>query len=73
VLRFRLLIEDDMPRPTSSKSFAEVTYLFPTLIHCPIYHVIQPMHVKGRSQRFIAAKTRSFINARSAEMKHQNG
>jgi hypothetical protein len=47
VLRFRLLIEDDMPRPTSSNLFAEVTYLFPTLVHCPICHVVQPMHVKG--------------------------
>jgi hypothetical protein len=62
-----------MPRSTLTVPFAEVTYLFPTLVHCPICNILQSMHVKGAQPGFIAAKTRSSINARSAEMKHQNG
>ena len=36
-----------MPRPVSSKPFANVSYLFPTLVHCPTCAVLQPMHING--------------------------
>jgi hypothetical protein len=48
VLRSRLNDEErDMPRPVSSKPFASVIYLFPTLVHCPTCDVLQPMHING--------------------------
>jgi len=48
VLRSRLNDEErDMPRLVSSKSFASVIYLFPTLVHCPTCDVPQPMHING--------------------------
>jgi hypothetical protein len=41
VLRSRLNDEEhDMPRLVSSKSFASVIYLFPTLAHCPACDVL---------------------------------
>jgi hypothetical protein len=36
-----------MPRPAPSQPFANVSYLFPTLVHCPTCDVLQPMHVRG--------------------------
>jgi hypothetical protein len=36
-----------MPRAVSSKPFAAVSYLFPTLVHCPICDVLQAMHING--------------------------
>jgi hypothetical protein len=36
-----------MPRPVSSRPFAHVNYLFPTLVHCTSCDVLQPMHVNG--------------------------
>jgi len=49
VLRSRLNDEErDMPRPASSKPFANVVYyLFPTLVHCSTCDVLQPMHING--------------------------
>jgi hypothetical protein len=48
VLRSRLNDEErDMPRPASSRLFANVIYLFPTLVHCLTCDVLQPMHVNG--------------------------
>jgi hypothetical protein len=48
VLRSRLNDEErDMPRSVSSKPFASVIYLFPTLVHCPTCDVLQPMHING--------------------------
>jgi hypothetical protein len=48
VLRSRLNDEErDMPRPVSSKPFASVNYLFPTLVHCPTCDVLQAMHING--------------------------
>ena len=48
MLRSRLNDEErDMPRPVSSKPFASVIYLFPTLVHCPTCDVLQPMHING--------------------------
>ena len=48
VLRSRLNDEErDMPRAASSKPFANVIDLFPTLVHCPTCDVLQPMHING--------------------------
>jgi hypothetical protein len=36
-----------MPRSMLTVPFAEVTYLFPAPVHCPICDILQLMHVKG--------------------------
>jgi DNA-directed RNA polymerase subunit M/transcription elongation factor TFIIS len=36
-----------MPRPVSTKSFANVSYLFRTLVHCPTCDVPQAMYING--------------------------
>jgi hypothetical protein len=60
VLRFRLFIEDAMPRPTLSKPIGEVTYHFSTLVHCPACHVLQPMHVKRAQPALYCGKDTVF-------------
>jgi hypothetical protein len=49
-----------MPRPTLTRPFAEVTYLSPTLVHCPICDILQPMHVKGAQPALYCGKDTIF-------------
>jgi hypothetical protein len=49
-----------MPRPTLTKPFAKVTYLFPTLVHCPICDILQPMHVQGEQPALYCGKDTIF-------------
>jgi hypothetical protein len=60
VLRFRLFHEEHMPRSTLTGPFAEVTHLFPTLVHCPICNIVQPMHVKGAQPALYCGKDTIF-------------
>ena len=46
-----------MPRPASSKPFANVSYLFPTLVHCPTCDVLQPMHIKVKPALYCGKDT----------------
>ena len=63
-----------MPRPISPKPFSNVSYLFPTLVHCPSCAALQLMHINEiRPARSIAEKIRFSISARSAAMKRQSG
>jgi ribosomal protein S27AE len=49
-----------MPRPVASKPFANVTYLFPTLVHCPTCDVLQAMHINGVQPAFHCGKDAVF-------------
>jgi hypothetical protein len=55
----------DMPRPLSSKAFASkafanVIYLFPTLVHCSTCDVLQPMHINGVQPALYCGKNTVF-------------